>query len=754
MNGSQDFMASRLAERRPAPLDDDLFLISRAERKALARACTRVLWRAGLAAFAMTATLAHAQVQRSFINLGFEEPNLGNPGCRVYIQESLVPGWTTNHPPQFNWNLGCAMPPGFDFGFGPQIEIWKTPRAAVVARSGTQLAELNADVPARISQNICFIAGEQVSWRFSHSGRNSDTTQDRMQFLIGPSPIVEVGTTNTGAGGVITTFQGTAGSVAGPTTWRDYSGAFTVPGASGVTSIGFEAISASGGLAAGNFLDDIQITIRPLIEFESATYSQPEQGPVTNVRVRIVGIVPPGGITVPLTTSGTATLSSDYTLGTFTIPAGDYGTGTTVDVPLTVVNDTLVENNETVILTIPPHSASSSYVLGSTSLCGGVAIGSATLTIVDNDVDLLTTKATSTATPAAGVPFTFTVTYRNNTAAPTVAPANAHDVGAASVADAVPTGLTFGAWTCTASGGASCPGGTVNGSTNGSGAIGGTAALPAGSGGAGGQITYTITATAGGPPNCAAITNTSTISTPAAFQEGSAVQGGFASPAAGGTANNMASAIVTPVCTTLRLVKTWAGAVIGDTANLATTGAANNAALVSTANSADESDTGPAASVLAGEVVTLSETLGAGNAGLYTAGAWSCTGTSGLAGNVLTVGPTDTAIVCSITNARRQADLRVSKSASPTGTVPAGQTITYTIAARNNGPDAAHGASIMDGPATGLTCPRPGTTPSCAASGGATCPGSLAGLFVAPGVAVPIFPAGGSIAITLQCVVN
>lgn len=111
-------------------------------------------------------------------------------------------------------------------------------------------------------------------------------------------------------------------------------------------------------------------------------------------------------------------------------------------------------------------------------------------------------------------------------------------------------------------------------------------------------------------------------------------------------------------------------------------------------------------------------------------------------------------IVCTYTNTRRQADLRVTKSASPAGSVPAGQTITYTIAAINNGPDAANGASIMDGPVSGLTCPRPGTTPSCTASGGATCPGSLAGLFTAPGVAVPTFPAGGSIAITLQCVVN
>ena len=55
---------------------------------------------AALAALALVAALpASAQVQRSFINLGFEEPALVTAGCRVYIAASQVNGWNTTHTP-------------------------------------------------------------------------------------------------------------------------------------------------------------------------------------------------------------------------------------------------------------------------------------------------------------------------------------------------------------------------------------------------------------------------------------------------------------------------------------------------------------------------------------------------------------------------------------------------------------------------------------------------------------------------------
>ncbi|WP_445248475.1 C2 family cysteine protease [Microcoleus sp. OTE_8_concoct_300] len=71
--------------------------------------------------------------------------------------------------------------------------------------------------------------------------------------------------------------------------------------------------------------------------------------------------------------SGTSLNGTDYTSlnGTATIAAGL----TFVDVPLNVIDDTLIENNETAILTV---SSSSNYTVGATN--------TATVTIADNDL--------------------------------------------------------------------------------------------------------------------------------------------------------------------------------------------------------------------------------------------------------------------------------------------------------------------------------------------------------------------------------
>jgi hypothetical protein len=78
-------------------------------------------------------------------------------------------------------------------------------------------------------------------------------------------------------------------------------------------------------------------------------------------------------LTVPYTMSGTGSNGTDYTSlnGTATIAAGL----TFVDVPLNVIDDTLIENNETAILTL---STSSNYTVGATN--------TATVTIADNDL--------------------------------------------------------------------------------------------------------------------------------------------------------------------------------------------------------------------------------------------------------------------------------------------------------------------------------------------------------------------------------
>src|SRR5690606_3887367 len=251
-----------------------------------------------------------------------------------------------------------------------------------------------------------------------------------------------------------------------------------------------------------------------------------------------------------------AVLGTDYSApGTsfiVSIPAGDYGEGQDFPLPLAAIGNSLVEDNRTVELSITEDPAN--YAIGSTSACGAPANAEVVWTIVDDDVDLVSTKAVDADPVTPGDAFEYTVTFANNTARPTVEPLDAHDVTAA-VADALPAGLAFDTWTCQASDGASCPGGASNGSTSGSGAIAGNAVLPAGEGVAGGQIVYTINARYSDPASCAVVTNTASIATPGGLQEGDGIGGGFTTPAPGGASNNSAGVDVQQACTDLQIEK-------------------------------------------------------------------------------------------------------------------------------------------------------------------------------------------------------
>lgn len=523
---------------------------------------TRRLGALGLAvAAAVCAPDASAQVQRTFVNLGFEQPVLTGSSCFLILPVALVPGWATDHPS--NLATGSCSLAGVTNGAtinGP-VEIWRGPAfSSVPPRAGNQHAELNAYTASRLSQTICLTNGERVDWRLSHRGRNSNVTPDIMNFNIDSTTnTVAVLSSTTVAGGVPVCLD--SGSVdnisctvaAGGNGWADYSGSFNWNGSSGNHNFGFQAV---GGGGSGNFLDDIQVTLRPYLEFDPVTYSTREGQAVPSLpTIRITGTVPAGGISVLVNiTGGTATAGSDYSTGANTnvfIPAGTYDDNR-FPIPITITDDNAIEDNETVLVQVLPNAAA--YTLASTTTCGSATVqNTASLTIIDNDVDLLTTKTVSgNATPPAGGTTQFTVTYRNNTARPTVGDLTAHDA-IATLSDPVPAGLTFTSWTCAGSNGGVCP------AASGSGAISGNATLPAGpGGGAGGFVTFTVNATLGAT-QCTVVSNSASIATNTPMAEGLAAQAGYTTPTPGGPANNSASAAVDPMCADLTITKTQPG---------------------------------------------------------------------------------------------------------------------------------------------------------------------------------------------------
>ena len=240
------------------------------------------------------------------------------------------------------------------------------------------------------------------------------------------------------------------------------------------------------------------------------------------------------------------------------------------------------------------------------------------------------------------------------------------------------------------------------------------------------------------------------------YQAGVGVGG---AAAAAGTVSGPGQVVIQWADTTLALAKSWVAAIANDTAELTAIGGINNASLSSVADTPDETDTGAAVLVQAGDVFTLAETFGSTNAGSYSASDWTCSAGS-LSGNQLTIEAADVgqSIVCTITNSLRRADLSVTKTNTPASgatdlpgdTLASGSAVSYQIVVDNAGPDAADGAVLTDPAPTGMSC----SAISCTPGGGATCPDPLDLPMLQAGVAIPALPANGSLTLTLDCTID
>lgn len=493
-------------------------------------------------------TSAQAQIQRSIVNPSFELPFSGtrsavlNPFFTstnwISVDAGEILGWETTHPIQTN---GCPAGGGLTTPYNcTPIELWANSFNSVVPAQGRVLAELNAYVSSKLFQNICMSNGEVFTFNFAHRGRDG---ADRAQFQVGASSVVILDvTTNTSGTGIINAGGGATGTsatgIAGG--WTRYAGTYTYTGATGIQALGFAALSAAGGVASGNLLDDINIRLKPYATFPNATSSAVEGSTNSLPQFKVIGIVPAGGLSMTLAISGSAVFNTDfdYTGSTtltgitgtsvslsVTVPPGNYSDALANNVftlPLNIFNDAVIENNKTIIVTAQPNGPSSNFINANVTICGGAFNSSTTHTIIDNDIDLRATKSTSASgTLTVGRVVFYTLSFANITPAVlTLAPLNAHDAASVTIADPAPAGITLGAWTCTASG-TSCPAAT------GSGPIAQTVNLPVGA-----SLTYQVQATLGPVTQCLqTVTNTVSIASTAlspsgaGMAEGTSVQG-------------------------------------------------------------------------------------------------------------------------------------------------------------------------------------------------------------------------------------
>ncbi|MBE1528596.1 hypothetical protein GGC65_003052 [Sphingopyxis sp. OAS728] len=506
-----------------------------------------------------------AAAQRVIVNPSFESNDPQGPGTanyEIYSNGSVV---------------------GWDSASG-EIELWDTNFQGVPAYAGSVFAEMNANVPGALYQNICMVNGESIGWTFAHRARSGGPATQTARFQIANSSGTQLQ--------ALATQSSTINNV-----WNVNTGSTTYTGPSGVQRVQFITTDAG---SYGNFLDDIRITLNPFIELSTTSASGVESIASANLPTLTVNGTLFTARTVNVSiTGGTATRGTDYTTPsggasfTVTVPAGTYQNAA-VPLGIQVIDDTATEGSETIQIAL---GTGTGYTVSSTTSCGGAARTASTYTITDNDSPVVLAKS-----------------WTNGIAG-----------------DAVGLAIAGGAL---ATAGSS----TVGGSTTNATAV----AVP------GSTLTLTEAFTTGTAANynssieCRRNSDNVVVATSGTGLSRTVVMPSGTSLTCTWT-NSRKSA-------TLVVRKTWVNAQTANAVTVATSGLINNATLSSVANSANETDTNAAVTVYAAESAALSESFTVGNGSNYTQ-ALACTGnTTALTGNVLTVSPTDTAIICTFTN--------------------------------------------------------------------------------------------------------
>ena len=298
---------------------------------------------------------AWAQYQRSITNTGFESNDPQGPGTPNWepFSDAVVPGWLST--------TGV-------------IEEWDSTFQGVTSYEGAVHAELNANSPGALYQEVCLVNGDIFNWTFAHRARSGGPSLQNITFEIANS-----------AGTTIQVLGSQASTV--PQGWNlNSASGVSYTGPSGIQRVQFRTTDPG---SYGNFLDGITIILNPFLEFDGGTASGSETVPGTDLTsVVISGDVVTAFNVVVNITGGTATLGDDYTTpsgtGTFnvSVPVGNYVQGL-IPLGIAIVDDTDVEGTETIQMSITPVPAN--YTITSSSICGGSGQASATYSIVDND---------------------------------------------------------------------------------------------------------------------------------------------------------------------------------------------------------------------------------------------------------------------------------------------------------------------------------------------------------------------------------
>lgn len=390
------------------------------------------------------------RIQRSFVNLGFEQFTTNPPTppesgwaskspWAIYDQAQVI-GWRSTAPKKSN--TGAALN-------YRGIEIWNEKRSGGTtskAKEGDYYAELNAHVASTLYQNICLLEDDEFSWSLWHMPRKATT--ETMQFQLSDMITDNGGSaeiTPSNIQVVSTTIQSkTVGS------WQEHKSSTDVKAktylgglAAKVKAFGFRALAGGN---EGNFIDNLKINLKPAVEFiaESGAAYENDASAYQPIRFKIVGLVE-GDLTVSFVIDNTnivnpATYGVDYALFertaegkynpiTITTSADgkqikfdykvkyntslDYLRGVAVEnLVVKLIDNDLIEGDKTIPFALDKVQQGKVKVMG-TEGCGNAPLSSFQYEVKDNDTDLSVTKTLNEASPLPNDRVSYSITLDN-----------------------------------------------------------------------------------------------------------------------------------------------------------------------------------------------------------------------------------------------------------------------------------------------------------------------------------------------------
>lgn len=308
---------------------------------------------------------------RALVNPSFEYPAYSDRNWKSldsYIpgDENTLQGWFSTHPTSGYSGAGSSRYKDANGNpFKHLVELWVNAFGGVEAPDGNQFAELNAQADSALYQDILVFSKETIPWSASHRGRSNKSIADIAEvFISDPLDWTEAtfsgdklysAILSTSNNGTISLIEPTIGSITNssakenlPNGWRKYSDTWAGPSSTKKYRFAFQSISTAGGdNTVGNFLDDIQIKLSPIVDLVDPNIEQvhPLQESIYYLPVRING-----------ESESSATVEIDVSLG------GEDFSDYTVETPVSGSNTDVLNgvtasklDNGNIQVTIPPN---------------------------------------------------------------------------------------------------------------------------------------------------------------------------------------------------------------------------------------------------------------------------------------------------------------------------------------------------------------------------------------------------------------